>query len=67
MLVSISDDLTQIPSQVLAGEGQGTVRQPGGASLTLWRESRGWDVPADADAGSGVCGGGGGHRLWQCG
>lgn len=58
VLVGVTDDLAQVPGQVLAGEGQGAARQLGGSRLTLGREPGRGDVPAEA--GGGGSGGGGG-------
>lgn len=66
MLVGVTDDLAQVASQILAGEGEGASRQVGGARLALGGRSGGGDIPAKAGAGGGGGGGGGGGRRQGC-
>ena len=61
MLVGITDDLAQVASQVLAGEGQGAACKLGGPGLALSWQSGGGDIPADAGGGGGGIGGGGSY------
>lgn len=62
MLVGVADDLAQVSSQILAGEGQRAPRQLRGARLALGRGSGGGNVPSKTGGGGGGSGGGRGGQ-----